>query len=255
MPATFVSRSARGSFFRVSIGVGNVHKHTLPVDKDCAYRHPRGIDLGTDQEGIHPDGNACTFQDGTPVENLDDLWQCMIEADCDIVDDWLQMVVLRDPRPVAVSAYFHIEVHGSDDDSIKLGTLEDFVEKELPLMCQWVAIRYILFSGLLPHQSVEFWYDDALDNPLEWHYRWYDAVGLQLPFHVVQAAADAAAAEDFGFQFKQIDKHPGGQVGAEEGVRRFEDEVSKETLEVADAIMRKWLPPVLLAKLGIAGET
>ena len=219
----------------------------------CAYRHPRGIDLGTNQEGIHPDGNACTFQDGTRVENLDDLWKCMVEADCDIVDNWLQMVVLRDPRPVAVSAYFHTKVHNNDDDDPNLGTLEEFVKKELPVMCQWVAIRYILFSGLIPHQSTEFWYYDALSNPLEWYYRWYDAVGLQLPFHVVDAAANAAAANDFGFQVKTIDKHPGGELGAEEGVRSFENEVSKETLEVANAIVREWLPPVLLAKLGITG--
>ncbi|CAN0408114.1 unnamed protein product, partial [Laminaria digitata] len=49
--------------------------------------------------GIHPDGNACTFQDGSEIESGVDLWQCMHQADCNITDDWLQMAVFRDPRP------------------------------------------------------------------------------------------------------------------------------------------------------------
>ena len=90
----------------------------------------------------------------------------MIEADCDIVDDWLLMVVLRNPRTVVVSGYFNRKVHANDDESPNLGMLGEFVKEELPLVCQWVAIRYILFSGLLLHQSTEFWYYDALSNPL-----------------------------------------------------------------------------------------
>lgn len=213
----------------------------------CAYQHPRGIDLGAYSEQKHPDGNACTFTDGTSVKNVSDLWQCVSQASCGIVDDWLQLAVFRDPRPVAVSAYFHTKLHKGKD----LGSMEAFVAKELPLMCQWVAIRYILFSGILPDQSVTFWYDDTMADPWNWHTRWFYALGLQLPIHVIASTAQEAVANDFSFQYKTIDKHPGGETPAAAGVRRFEDEVTQETLELADAILREWLPPVLLTKLGV----
>ncbi|CAN0509263.1 unnamed protein product, partial [Scytosiphon promiscuus] len=43
--------------------------------------------------------SACTFADGSKVENRDDLWRCMHTANCDITDDWIQMTIFRDPRP------------------------------------------------------------------------------------------------------------------------------------------------------------
>ena len=229
--------------------VGNIHKHILPVGNSCPYQHPRGIDLGIKDEGKHPNGNACTFADGAPVENFSDLWRCvnLNQANCAVVDDWLQLAVFRDPRPVAVSAFFHKELHKGQD----LGSLDEFMVKHLPLMCQWVAIRYILFSGLLSRQSVTFWYADTLTDPWDWHTRWFDALGLQLPMNVVSSTAQEAFDNDFNFEYKKIDKHPGGVTPKAEGVRRFEDEVSQETLELADSILRKWLPPDLLFKLGV----
>lgn len=171
----------------------------------------------------------------------------MHEANCEITDDWKQMAIFRDPRPAIVSTYFHVEVHGSK----RLGDLGAFVARELPIMCQWLAVRYNLFAGFLAEQSVEYWYEDAMADPLDWHYQWYFSVGLQLPFHVVEAAAQAEAADDLGFKHKSVDKHPGEETKAEEGVRRFEDEVSAETLELANAVLRQWLPPILLERFDI----
>lgn len=171
----------------------------------------------------------------------------MHEAQCDITDDWLQMAIFRDPRPAIVSTFFHVEVHGNKD----LGDLEEFVARELPIMCQWLAVRYNLFAGILAEQSVEYWYEDAMDDPLDWHYQWYFSVGLQLPFHVVEATAQAASADELGFHHKAVDKHPGEKERAEEGVRKFEDEVSPDTLEIANGVLRRWLPPILLERFDI----
>lgn len=191
--------------------------------------------------------SACTFADGTSAKNSEDLWRCMHEANCDITDDSLQMVIYRDPRPAVVSTFYHVKMYAR----MKIGSLEDFIADALPTLCEWLVVRHILFSGVLRHQSVEFWYDEAMADPLEWYYRWYDAVGLQLPYSVVHAAAEAAAIDDLGFRHKRIEVHWGETARKDKGVRKFEDEVSPEILKAADDVLRVWLPPVLLEKLAI----
>ena len=146
---------------RVSIELSDLDKHTLPVNHGCAYSHARGIDFGL-MKGDFRAKNACKFHDGRRISSQDDLWQCMHAADCEFVDDWLQMAVFRDPRPAVVSSYYHIKRLARVD----LPSLEEFVAAKLPIMCQWLAVRYTLFSGSLSHQSTEFWYRKALANPL-----------------------------------------------------------------------------------------
>lgn len=240
---------------RVTISISNVKKHTLPVADNCAYSHPAGIDRGI-HSGPGINGYACTFANGAPVKNHQDLWRCMQEADCPINDDWLQMAVFRDPRPVAVSAFYHIQTHNGTPDYN--GTLDQFVAGVLPLMCQWVAIRHIIFEGIMSGKSTTFWYSDALADPVGWHYRWLDSVGLHLPAPVVRASADAALTHNFGFRAKNPDAHPvEGELPestprAELKVRRFEEEVAPELVAIADKSLRTWLPPVLVAKLNLS---
>lgn len=233
--------------FRVSIALSRADKHTLPVDFSCAYSHKYGIQLApvhdTDDLGMY----ACDFEDGTRVKNYDDLWQCMHAGSCDVVDDWLQLAVFRDPRPAVVSEYFHLKVHSDLD----LGTLKEFVARELPILCQWLAVRYTLFTEIIPQQSLAVWYTDAMGDPLGWHYQWFDSVGLQLPYNVVEATAKAAAANRFGFYHKAIDMHPGEKARVETGPRRFEDEVSMDVVAQAAMVLRVWLPPALLERFAV----
>lgn len=223
------------------------HKHTLPVTDDCAYSHGGGISVGPHQAKGYARDPPCKFADGGHVSNHDDLWRCMHEADCEITDDWIQMGIYRDPRPAIVSTFYHAELQNQLD----LGDLNDFVTRELPIICQWLAVRYILFSGALADLSAEFWYRDAMADPLAWHYQWLYVIGLQLPFHVVEGMVREAVADNFDFEHKEIDIHPGEEARTEPGVRRFEDEVSPEVVELADDILRKWLPPVLLERFGV----
>lgn len=233
---------------RVSIELSDFDKHTLPVRRDCAYSHGRGIDFGLIHSSMIDNKNACEFGDGRRLMSSNELWQCMHEAECGIVDDWLQMAVFRDPRPTVVSSYFHLKRLAKMD----LPSLEEFVAQKLPITCQWLAVRYNLFSGSLLHQSTEFWYGNALADPLRWHHRWFDMVGLQLPFSLVNDTANGAVNYDFTFNRKHIDEHPGGEAGQEAGARRFEHQVSTEVRNTADDVLRVWLPPVLLAQLGVA---
>lgn len=233
---------------RVSIELSDFDKHRLPVRPDCAYSHGPGIDFGLIHGGMNGLKNACNFRDGRRLSSQNDLWQCMHEAECGVVDDWLQMAVFRDPRPAVVSSYFHLKRLAK----VKLPPLEGFVAQKLPIMCQWLAVRYTLFSGSLSHQSSEFWYGQALADPLRWHHRWFDMVGLQLPFSIVNDTANGAVNYDFTFNRKHIDEHPGGETGPETGSRQFEDQVSAEVRNTADDVLRVWLPPVLLAQLGVA---
>lgn len=231
--------------FRVEIVLTKNKKHTLPVEAGCAYSHSGGMDLGRPGELIEK--VACTFEDGSKVQNTDDLWRCMHSANCEINDDWIQMAVFRDPRPAVVSSYFHKQVQGNKH----LGKLEDFVASELPILCQWVALRYMLFRGLLAQQSIEFWYDDVVSDPLQFHNTWLFSIGLQLPRHVVQAITNAAVADKLGFGHKDVDAHPGEEPRIDSGPRRFEDEVSPEIVEMANTVLQVWLPGFLLDKLHV----
>lgn len=235
------------SSYRVSIELSDADKHMLPVNMECAYSHGKGIDFGPVRDGEHFEKDACRPNHGGPISSQDDLWQCMHEAECDFTDEWLQMSVFRDPRPAVVSSYYHLKRIARE-----LPTLEEFIAKKLPIMCQWLAVRYTLFSGSLSQQSTEFWYGKALANPLAWHHTWFDMVGLQLPFDVVNATANGAVAYDFTFNKKHIDAHPGQEEQADPAVRKFVDQVSPEVLHLADEVLRIWLPPVLLEQLGVA---
>lgn len=85
-------------------------------------------------------------------------------------------------------------------------------------------------------------------DPLAWHYRWLASVGLQMPAEVVKGAASAAARHDFIFPSKGVDEHPGGNASER---RSYRDEISAVTLAGFDDVLRTWLPPVLLARLGV----
>lgn len=170
----------------------------------------------------------------------------MAEANCDIVDDgWLQMAIFRDPRPMAVSAYYHLQTH---THAIK-GSVEQFVERALPIMTQWLAVRHKLFGETVSDRSALFWYTDAVDNPAAFHRLFLDSVGLQVPPSVIETAVDAALTNDFAFKTKKIDTHPGEEKQVGSKSRRFEDEVGQELLASAERTLRTWLPPELLVRL------
>ena len=218
------------------------------MNKKCAFSHGPGLEVGTGNQDGTPSEPPCTFADGTLANTYEDLWRCMEEAECVITDHWLQMAVFRDPRLAIVSSFYYMMVH---HQSNPFGTLDEFVTGELPILCQWLAVRYILFTGILVDQSMQFWYEDAMADPLAWHYHWFQSVGLQLPFGVVEATAQAAVDDNIAFSHKPVDPHPGEKPTSEEGPRRFEDEVSSATLNLADDILRTWLPPVLLNRFGV----
>lgn len=118
----------------------------------------------------------------------------------------------------------------------------------LPQICQWIALRHILFSGFMANRSTLFWYEEALDDPIQWHQQWLASVGLHLPAAIVTSIADAAVGSKHDFMASELDHHPGGIN--REG-RSWRDEVTPALLESMDEIVRIWLPPVLLARLGI----
>lgn len=166
----------------------------------------------------------------------------MYKAACNVTDDRLQMVVMRDPRPTVVSYYYH---HIRFNTGVRLGTVDEFVENMLPSICQWVAIRHILFDGLMADRAAFFWYERANTHPVEWHSRWYTFIGLKLPTSTVQVAATYAV-----MMTKNLNGHPGGVEATLD--RTYRDEVDPALLEKIDEILRVWLPPALLAKLGMS---
>ena len=103
---------------------------------------------------------------------------------------------------------------------------------------------------MVPDKAVVFWYDDSLADPLTWNDRWLEFIGLNLPPEVVKAATDAAAARDFRFYSKGVDKHIGGNQPSVK--RSYAEEVHPNTLAGFEDVMRKWLPPELLERFEVS---
>lgn len=232
----------------ISISISQREKHTLPVGKECPYKHNVGSTY-IDTSGLsHNNNTICSFKDGKHVTNYHELIECMYEhqSDCNWNDESLQMAIFRDPRPVVISAYYHLKLNFKGEEGNL--TLENFILKELPIMCQWLTIRYMLFSGLHYEKSEEFWYSEARNDPMEWHYKWLNFVGLQIPSSEVNFIKNRAIKNEFVFTYKKVDIHPGQKDNT---TRNFEDEISSEMFEISNGILRQWLPPVILAKLGL----
>lgn len=165
---------------------------------------------------------------------------------------------MRDPRAGAVSTFFHQEKYPKSKSPTAVGgdihTLDEFTLAILPVLCQWVTVRYLLFSAILGPKSTLFWYDEAFHDAHKWHYEWLAAVGVHLPERVVEEMANAALREDFDFDTKGKNDHPGvvEEVKKEEVHRpTWKEMLRPETLVELDAIARQWLPPAVLVQLGV----
>lgn len=151
---------------------------------------------------------------------------------------------MRDPRAVAVSTYFHLKLVETKNAFSEM-SIDDGVLALLPGICQWLSIRHFLFEGILVDNSTVFWYQEAIDYPLLWHYRLTAALGLQLPSSWVEPLAEF----NLEYATTMINKHPGGKTA--EANRTWQDEISADVREEMNAVARTWLPPVILARLGL----
>ena len=165
---------------------------------------------------------------------------------------------MRDPRAGAVSTFFHEATFPNSTQLTTVGgdvrTLDEFTLMVAPILCQWVTVRYFLFSAILAPKSTLFWYDDAFLDAHKWHYEWLEAVGVHLPEPIVEEMADAALREDFDFDTRGKNDHPGVErnVKQEEAHRpTWQEMLRPETLVELEAIARQWLPPAVLVKLNV----
>ncbi|CBN79477.1 hypothetical protein Esi_0254_0001 [Ectocarpus siliculosus] len=226
---------------KVSIMVSSLFKHDLPVPPSCPWQHV---------DNVTPENKGCTTVNGRRVGNYTDTVECLQQHPCRIVDDRIQMLILRDPRAVAVSSFFHLKTHHHPfwkhltDESV-----DSFVLRMLPTICHFIHLRYLVLHEKLGGKTVEFTYDESLADPLQWHQRWLSSVGLTPPPGVVLQATNTSLRREYGFAGKGVDKHPGGKEATEK--RTWEDEISHDVAEQLEGICREWLPPVLLEKFGI----
>jgi hypothetical protein len=126
-------------------------------------------------------------------------------------------------------------------------TVDEYVWENLPRTCQWIALRHIVFEGLLAGQSTVFGFEYTQSDPLGWHLEWMGFAGVQLPLAVVDGMARAAVDRSRRY----INKHVGGKEASTN--RTWEDEVGVDVVDGADEILRTFLPPVLLARWGVTG--
>ncbi|CAM9129309.1 unnamed protein product [Ectocarpus sp. 8 AP-2014] len=221
---------------RVEISASCVGKHAFPVSDSCPWSHSLG--LAAEDDG-------CWSIHGHAVENGSDLWTCLQETPCEITDHRLQFGPMRDPRAVAVSSYFHHvnSKKGGENFLKRRPSLDEAVLEVLPQLCHLTTLRHIMFEGLLSDRSEIFWYEETLEDPFPWHYRWASFAGLILP----RAWIDGMVAVNQERLF--FNRHPGG--GKRTAKRTWRDEVSPGIHHDMESILRKWLPPVLLARFEV----
>lgn len=225
----------------VSVTISSLFKHDLPVSKNCPWQHV---------DAVTPEGKGCNTVKGRPVRNHTDTAECLHENPCEIQDNRLQMLILRDPRAVVVSSFFYVKVQKpSAGQRLPGESVDSFAVRMLPTICRYVHLRWLLLQERMPDKTVEFMYDESLADPLGWHQRWLSSVGLTPPRSVVQEATDSALRREYDFKGKGVDEHPGGKAATP--ARSWEDEISAEVVEQLNGICRVWLPPVLLEKFGI----
>ncbi|MEP0659043.1 MAG: hypothetical protein ABJC87_07285, partial [Roseobacter sp.] len=72
---------------------------------------------------------------------------------------------------------------------------------------------------------------------------------------IVEKMSQAAERGDFDFETLGRNEHPGidteGAKEEEKSHRNWKESVSPDILEEIDDILRRWLPPVILARLDI----
>lgn len=163
-------------------------------------------------------------------------------------DGLLHFATIRDPRAAAISTYFHALRH-PNKFSYMSQTVDEEAVKSLPSVAQWVALRHILFDGLMANSSQTYWYEDANDDPIDWHFRFTHMVGLRLPFAWIKNITELRLEGPWVDKTIGPNLHPGGDEVS--GARTWRDEVRPETIPELDSILRTWLPGVLLARLGI----
>lgn len=193
---------------------------------------------------------ACVFPDGAQPGNYSDIWHCFEQSRCKIPDDDKSyLVVFRDPRAVVVSTYYFAKSRGYHNFIKKGETVDDFALDVFPKLCQWTALRFIVFNGLLKNHVLQYWYEELFGDPLAFHYTWLEAVGLNLPAATVEAMTEAAVRRDLPFHSNGKNVHSRNRTITNE--RTYRDELSAETLAALDSIMAAWLPTVLLVKFGL----
>lgn len=170
-------------------------------------------------------------------------------------DDSLQFATFRDPRAVAVSTYFWIETHAEDvavyaKDRVHLNrTLDESIIEILESVCLWTSTRHIVFNDLDRAKSAVFSYEEAEKDVLEWHYRWLHLAGLNLPVPWVKNIAGLARGGKWASLTQGVNPHPGGQEASTPAARTWRDEVSPELWDDMDAVVRRWLPHEIVARL------
>eukprot|EP00752_Nemacystus_decipiens_P008641 g7715.t1 len=236
---------------RVLVSVRNRRKHSFPVGSECPWQH---ID------NITPAEAGCSTidgrEDGRRVEDYRDTAKCFDANPCKVVGDERekQMLILRDPRAVTVSTYFHLKPFPNAPAHPIVGeSIDDFVVRMMPTLCRYIHIRYLLLAGLMRDRTAEFLYDESWADPLGWHRRFLSLIGLSPLDSIVEKAADTAIRRDFGFKSPGANAHPGGAAAVK--TRTWEDEVSASLKDRMDDMCRVWLPPVLRETLGISPQS
>lgn len=196
----------------------------------------------------------CVFSDGREPTDFEDLLDCMEQAACvKDTEDQMQMAVFRDPRAVATSTYNFARAYAEvDANGDPIVSLDDFVLEHLPVLSQWIALRFILFGSYLDDQSVILWYEDAKADPLRWHLKRLASFGLHPPEEEVQRAVNTAVRGEFNFNTKGIDKHAGDDQDKDTNLEApsFQYILKDETQKAAKAILRTCLLPQILIHEG-----
>eukprot|EP00752_Nemacystus_decipiens_P006728 g6051.t1 len=233
----------------VTIDISSEDKYLLPCDDSCAWSR--------DISSPRPNEPVCVFRDDRPLENHAGLLQCMEEAACPITDDRMQMAVFRDPRAAAASLFFRMQrEHPEALEKAGLVSVDNFFLAVLPSLCKWTSVRHRLFADAVASPSIVYWYEEVLESTFKWYYNLLYYLGLAMPAAVVEWVLHTVTSKPHEDGFFAAAAGGDDERLVKEGVvlstnRTFRDDISAESLQAADDILRVWLPPVLQEKLGV----
>lgn len=199
--------------------------------------------------------HVCLFADGSRPQNYREIVDCVKESQCPITaSDMHQLVIFRDPREVAVSTYYFTNEYTKLlPNGEPRETVDAYALRILPILCEWISVRHIVFGEYLAKNSTAFWYDEIKSDPVEYHRAWLALVGLHLPVRELGIAVERAVHGELDFHTKGFDPHPGLSTDHPRN-RTLEAQLRNDTLPRMEPILQQWLPPVFLSKLGIPLE-
>ena len=244
--STFPGGCADGEGGALSYNTG--HKHTFPASNMCAH-DARWSALGLTDRGSAGVSNTFAICDTPGATEGDGVEGCFppdyvacarTEYNRTQAASRRYVLVMRDPRDIAVSAAFY----GGQRDA---ATRDAYARRTCRVFAGWEGARYFWHVEVLASSTLVLYYEALLLEPLAEVARIGRFLGVPFAADDVEHALHANSASQMKKREEHGDLDPATQARNNEKVRSagtstFTSELSNATVDECDARMRELLP-------------